>query len=645
MSISTGHILQNRYHITQSLGGGGFGTVYLANDTRLSGRQVAIKMFDPNNLPLADRSWAMQAFQQEAGFLANLCHNGIASVTDYFNEQGLSFLVMDYVAGETLEQAMKRAPGGRFTEAQVIQWADQLCQVLHYLHSQQPPVIFRDLKPANIIVQQDGTLKLIDFGIARHFKPGQSHDTQALGTPGYAAPEQYGHGQTDGRADIYALGVILHQLLTGHDPTLTPMHLPPIGSGASPALAAAINKATQIDPAQRFNDVLAFRQAMTASTTIPLFPAQPGRKPPWLVVGGAAFLVFIILAFLLMRPNDDLTAADPTATLPIAAVSDTPPAAADTPTHPPEPTETPIPPGAGEAAVATVTVTKTIDEPSPTSPPTPTDPPTPTNPPPTPTALTQYIIFDSTRGQGLPEIFIMSPDGTGQQQQLTTNSSFDAEADLSPDGQWIAYESGSGSNWTIYVMRRDGTDRRSLVAGREPAWSPDGRTIAYETTDSREIWTIDVDSGVRQQVSFNNLNNRAPDWSPDGRQLVVMVQSGGWQLFILDLAGGSERQITSGGADKRFPVWSPDGDLIAYNTLVGSDVGQIYTIEIDGSNPTQLTSQGQNGRPSWSPDGNYLAFNSNRAGEWYIYTMRRDGSEQTQITFAGDDQRPDWGPK
>lgn len=259
--LEPGSLQENRYIIQRQIGGGGFATVYLAEDTRLGRQPVAIKEFDPANLSAIDRQWATERFEQEAMILARLNHPGIAAVADYFRSDGRSYLVMEYIQGETLEAAWQRVPRNQFAEQQVLIWAEQLCAVLTYLHGQDPPVIFRDLKPSNVIVQPDGALKLIDFGIARHFKPSQAKDTQALGTPGYAAPEQYALEQADARSDVYALGALLHQLLTGHDPALSPFNFPPVrrlAPNTSPHVAAAVEQALAMDRDDRFSSAGAF---------------------------------------------------------------------------------------------------------------------------------------------------------------------------------------------------------------------------------------------------------------------------------------------------------------------------------------------------------------------------------------------------
>src|SRR5947199_3936032 len=155
-------------------------------------------------------------------------HPHLPLVYEHFQTPGHCYLVMDFIAGETLEQYQSQAPNRRLLLSEVLEIGIQLCRVLDYLHSQHPPIIFRDLKPANIMRTPTGQLYLIDFGIARYFKPGQAKDTVALGSLGYAAPEQYGTAQTTPRADIYSLGAVLHQLLTGNDPSEAPFQFKPL---------------------------------------------------------------------------------------------------------------------------------------------------------------------------------------------------------------------------------------------------------------------------------------------------------------------------------------------------------------------------------------------------------------------------------
>ena len=272
-------VLQDRYVITQKLGQGGMGAVYRAADKRLSTVNWAVKEMSDEALKDPDeRQQAKEIFRHEAELLARLSHPNLPRVTDHFEESGKNYLVMEFVPGETMADYVART-GLPQPPERVLAWARQLCDVLEYLHSQRPPVIFRDLKPANIMITPQGTLKLIDFGIARLFKPGQAKDTQAFGTIGYSAPEQYGRGQTDARSDVYSLGVLLHQLLTGYDPTATPFRLPPanrVNPQISEGVAAALACATETDPDKRFGSVVELRDALLSAAA----PARPSADAP-----------------------------------------------------------------------------------------------------------------------------------------------------------------------------------------------------------------------------------------------------------------------------------------------------------------------------------------------------------------------------
>src|SRR6266496_4111010 len=221
-------LLRNRYFILSEFGAGGFGWVYKARDIQSGDRLVAIKEVRLLGLHPKAMLEATTAFQREASVLSQLDHPNLPRLYEHFQNPGHWYLVMDFIAGETLEQYQSKPPNRHLLLSEVLDIGLQLCIVLDYLHSQQPPIVFRDLKPANIMRTPTGQLYLIDFGIARYFKPGQAKDTVALGSLGYAAPEQYGRVQTTPRADIYSLGAVLHQLLTGKDPSEAPLRFTPL---------------------------------------------------------------------------------------------------------------------------------------------------------------------------------------------------------------------------------------------------------------------------------------------------------------------------------------------------------------------------------------------------------------------------------
>ena len=221
-------IVRQRYLILEQIGQGGFGAVYKASDSQLGDRLLAIKEMNQNGLNGQDIQSELEQFKREAMLLAGLMHPNLPRIYDSFTEDGRWYLVMDFIEGQTLEDYLEQVDDGRLPLEKVLEIGIQLCSVLDYLHTRQPPIIFRDLKPGNIMHTSRGQLYLIDFGIARYFKPGQLKDTIAFGSPGYAAPEQYGKAQTTPAADIYSLGALLHVMLTAVDPSVTPFCFDPL---------------------------------------------------------------------------------------------------------------------------------------------------------------------------------------------------------------------------------------------------------------------------------------------------------------------------------------------------------------------------------------------------------------------------------
>src|SRR5216683_4905264 len=248
-------LLHDRYQLGTTLGSGGFSAVYRAHDLQ-SGREVAIKQIRLAGLNVQETIEATDTFNRELSLLAVLRHPQIPRLYDQFRDRGHWYLVLEYLEGTTLETYLetRAAQGQPLQVDEALAMGLQLCRVLEYLHTRQPPVIFRDLKPGNIMRSPGGRLSLIDFGIARHFRPGQARDTRALGSPGYAAPEQYGRAQTTPQADLYSLGALLHHLLTGADPAESPFRFAPLPIGESAELAeldALLQRMLATDPPER----------------------------------------------------------------------------------------------------------------------------------------------------------------------------------------------------------------------------------------------------------------------------------------------------------------------------------------------------------------------------------------------------------
>jgi len=252
--------------------------VYLAEDIRLANRQCALaEMLDAFADPDMQRKAAM-AFHREAEMLARLDNPHIPRVYDNFSEQNRHYLVMEYVQGTTLEEKLG-LDGGGLSEDAVTEIGLQIAEALEYLHGLRPPIVYRDLKPSNLMVTADGLVKLIDFGIARYFQPLTT--ATAIGTQGYAAPEQY-KGKAEVRSDIYALGATMHHLLTGRDPAIEPpFTFPPIQQlrpKCNPALANLINEALAYQPDERTASAAEFRQLLlSAKGGVPRPTGTAGR--------------------------------------------------------------------------------------------------------------------------------------------------------------------------------------------------------------------------------------------------------------------------------------------------------------------------------------------------------------------------------
>ncbi|MEK6743101.1 MAG: serine/threonine-protein kinase [Nitrospirota bacterium] len=259
-------LLKNRYEITGTLGQGGMGSVYKVADRSARGKVLAVKELRTTNQAPNKATESIALFRTEALILSRLTHPNLPKVTDYFSFGGSHYIVMEYVQGRTLEQLLNARRGKVIDERLALSWGLQICRAMQFLSVQKPrPVVFRDLKPSNIMIDRTGRVKLIDFGIARFFKEDKQEDTYVYGTPGYAAPEQYGTGQTDVRSDIFSLGATLHHCLTGRDPSAHPLDFPDpllLNPKLNKGTAKIIKKALDLDAQRRYQSALAMKQAI-----------------------------------------------------------------------------------------------------------------------------------------------------------------------------------------------------------------------------------------------------------------------------------------------------------------------------------------------------------------------------------------------
>lgn len=618
MTLERGTLLNKRYRIVEILGQGGMAAVYRAIDENL-GTDVAVK----ENLFTTDE-YARQ-FRREAVILANLRHPNLPRVTDHFviEHQG-QYLVMDHIEGEDLRQRMERV--GTLPDEEVVIIGVALCEALIYLHSRNPQVLHRDIKPGNVKITPSGHIYLVDFGLAKVVSGRQATTTGARAmTPGYSPPEQYGTARTDHRSDIYSLGATLYSALSDSIPedglarameqsTLTP--LTRRNPKVSKRVATVIEKAMAVKPDDRYQTAEIFKTdllnsrsttrrkkpidlqvepppgedgqrfmetaleadsgpeednlfSFPISTPLSELPYQPrGRRR------GQAWLGWLLGLFLLASLaglfflNPDLSSRLVSLAQGFPGLFP-PPTPTDSQPANPSPSPTPRP-----------SVTPTL-EPTLLPSPTPTDLPTPT---PTPTLVptpvgggSGQIAFASDRDGGLPQIFLINIDGSGLE-MLTDDPAGACQPAWSPDGTRIVFVSPCGRNFdkyegsSLFIMNADGSGVTPLpsVPGGDfsPAWSPDGKSIVFVSLREDRIQQLFVltlaDMSVIKLSKSPARPNTYPTWSADGKLIAYTGQEN--QMLVMNSDGtGSERLSRNVGSGRSAnATWSPNGNLVVF---------------------------------------------------------------------------------
>lgn len=302
--LQIGSLVDNKYKILSEVGRGGMSVVYLAINERAN-KTWAVKEIRKDGT--CDFEAVKQGLVVETDMLKKLHHDHLPSIIDVIDQEDSFLIVMDYIEGKSLQSVLKH--GGAQPKELVVQWGIQLCDVLGYLHSRKPPIIYRDMKPANIMLRPNGDVTLIDFGTAREFKNrAMVEDTTCLGTRGYAAPEQFGgRGQTDARTDIYCLGATLYHLLTGHSPAEPPYEIKPLSywdpSYAGTGLEFIIGKCCQQDPARRYQSCAELMYDLEHVEDMD-YTALRSRRRKW-----TAFLTSVVLCLCGVAGMLGLTAA------------------------------------------------------------------------------------------------------------------------------------------------------------------------------------------------------------------------------------------------------------------------------------------------------------------------------------------------
>ena len=551
------------FEIVSSLGAGGMGEVYRATDARLS-RQVAIKV-----LPavFASDPERLARFEREAQAVAALSHPNILAIHDFGREATLAYAVMELLDGETLRE---RLTAGPLPSRKAIDYAVQIAQGLASAHDK--GIAHRDLKPDNLFITRDDRIKILDFGLAKALSPAATSATLAntgataagtiLGTVGYMAPEQVRGLDTDHRADIFAFGAVLYEMLTGRRafPGETaadamsavlnsePPDLDSVTSGLPPALERIVRRCLEKRPELRFQSArdLAFaletlaHPSRVGSVSSGAAPERAHRGPR-LALGPVTVTIVVVAAALAAALGTFLWTRD-----------DTPDARWDR--------------------------------------------------------------------------FLQVTDAAGEEVSPT----------ISPDGSTVAYAMKSRGSWDIYSQRVGGRNQTPVAADPDrheesPAFSPNGNLIAFHEGDADGgVFVVGATGEAMRRITSFGAH---PAWSPDGRQIAFTTEAivdpasrqGASALWVVDVAGGAPRRI-EGTADAAQPSWSPSGERIAYWSNTGGQ-RDIYTVAAAGGERVPVVNDSAlDWAPAWMPDGRSLVFASNRGGAMNLWRIAVDQS-------------------
>ncbi len=616
MDLQYNTFLHDRYRIENQLGKGGMGAVYLALDTVLQ-TKVAVKV---NQNP---RREGREQFLQEARLLAGLRHPNLPRVIDYFVIEDSQYLVMDFIPGDDLGTIVKR--DGQQDVNKVIQWAKQLGDALNYLHTQEPPVIHRDIKPGNIKITPRGEVVLVDFGIAKSSEVTQETSTGARGlTPGYSPPEQYGSGRTGHYSDQFGLASTLYNVLTNEKPvdaverllgyaTLKPIH--ELNPNVPLEVEKVIEKALSIKPDDRYPSVIDFVHALISSnkstvneTKISSEGIPQGNNTQ---LASSADSTRVIGGSAGSQPPLSTPISGPVST-PVSGPRSTPVSG---------PYSTPIsgPISGSYSTPISGPVSSPISQPQPKQ--------------------KSKLIWV------LVAVFIIG-------------------AIALVSGVWFLankFLSGKGNPpiATSHVVLFTETSMAVVVPSELPTKTSITEptltlTLAPEPTETIEPTATEIPEPTITPTEA------LPAIGRDG--IVAYVSNSGdgttFQLWTMkvyqqpdgSLIAGDQKQLTNNPGNKSYPNWSPDGSKIVFSAETGDTVNKIdlYTINADGSEISNILAlPGNETEAAWSPDGEWIAFTTdNRTdGIKQIMIVKPDGTGLRRLSTDKQEYSPEWSPK
>jgi len=665
----------SRYEITGRLGEGGMGVVYRARDTHLD-RIVALKVLPAGKVSDPDRK---RRFIQEAKAASALNHSGIVTVFDIDEADGISFIAMEYVAGKTLDQLIPRK-GMRLNEA--LRIGIQVADALSRAHA--AGIVHRDLKPGNVMVSDDGQVKVLDFGLAKLTEPQESEggemartvtaEGMIVGTAGYMAPEQAEGKPADARADIFSFGCLLYEMITGerafrgNSPGSTIAAIlrdepkPPssIIADVPPDVDKLIRRCLRKNPARRFQTMADLKVALeelkedSESAPVPAgaVAAHRRRRAAWIAAGLAGCALAAGMWYALRKPVQ------------------------------------PLPP----MRITHITAFEG-DE---------------TQPALSPDGNLVAYVWNGSK-QDNNDIYVQQI-GYGDPHRLTTDPASDVAPAWSPDGQFIAFaRERDGRSWDVMVVPALGGMERKICTVSAmfctPVWSPDGKYLTVTHRASRDdrssIRLVSVDTGDILPLSGADTDDRglvdlAGEISPDGRGLLFTrgLRFTGADLYYLPLGdgykpAGDAQRLTSDAAGLRGFTWLSDSRTVIFGSTragastlwrldvrsggapvrlpgVGDNTGMpaaslranrlafvqesqdsnIWGVNLETGAKTEVIASTLNEwSPAWSPDGKRIAFISDRSGYAELWVADAGGSHSVQLTDSkAGAAEPRWSP-